>query len=166
MGIPICKFSVSSPFFREFCFLFRENKSRQKRAKMKLFFVLALVVMSFGGLNAAVIPEDMELTAAKRGILADDEIAKIILEVVVESEAYGIMDIITHLPGLIADLKPVLAKYASIILDPSLSVSEKVTQIWEHTKDSMVPIIKVVGKTAAKEILKQLVIAAAAALGR
>ena len=26
---------------------------------MKLFFVLALVVMSFGGLNAAVIPEEM-----------------------------------------------------------------------------------------------------------
>ena len=57
-----------------------------------------------------------ELTAAKRGILTDDEIAKIILEVVVESEAYGIMDIITHLPGLIADLKPVLAKYAVSIL--------------------------------------------------
>merc|ERR1712168_786901 len=106
-------------------FLFLPLKENIPNFKMKLFFVLALVVMSFGGLNAAVIPEDMvskdtELTAAKRGILTDDEIAKIIIEVVGNSEAYGIMDIITHLPGLIADLKPVLAKYASIILDPSL----------------------------------------------
>lgn len=133
---------------------------------MKLFFVLALVVMSFGGLNAAVIPEDMDLTAAKRGILTDDEIAKIILDVVANSEAYGIMDIITKLPGLIADLKPILVKYVSIIMDSSLSVSQKVHQIWEHTKDSMGPIIQVVGKAGAMEILKQLVIAAAGALGR
>merc|ERR1712126_196747 len=161
MGIPFSKFSVSSPFFREFCFLFRENTGKNEAV-----FRPRARCHELRWPQRRRHSKDMELTAAKRGILTDDEIAKIILEVVVESEAYGIMDIITHLPGLIADLKPVLAKYASIILVPSLSVSEKVTQIWEHTKDSMVPIIKVVGKTAAKEILKQLVIAAAAALGR
>merc|ERR1719334_885647 len=82
------------------------------------------------------------------------------------SEAYGIIDIITVLPGLIRDFKPILEKYASIVLDPSLTVKEKVTAIWEETKDNMIPIIKIVGKMAAKEILKQLVIAAAASLGR
>jgi len=133
---------------------------------MKLFFVLALVVMSFGGLNAAVIPEEMELRTANGDILSDDQIAKVILEVIAESEAYGIMDIVTHLPGLIADLKPILMKYATIIMDSSLSTSEKVDAIWAHTKDSMLPIIKVVGKMAAKEILKHLVIVAAGALGR
>merc|ERR1712142_802143 len=145
---------------------------------MKLFFVLALVVMSFGGLNAAVIPEEMEFSAAKGEILTDDQIARVILEVIAKSEAYGIMDIVTHLPGLIADLKPILMKYAthrsypflvtlqSIIMDSSLSISEKVDAIWAHTKDSMLPIVKVVGKMAAKEILKQLVIAAAGMLGR
>merc|ERR1712243_259456 len=98
--------------------------------------------------------------------LSDDQIAKVILEVIAESEAYGIMDIVTHLPGLIADLKPILVKYATIIMDSSLSTSEKVDAIWAHTKDSMLPIIKVVGKMAAKEILKHLVIVAAGALGR
>merc|ERR1712212_711524 len=142
----------------------RENNFR--KAKMKLFLVLALVVVSFGGLNAAVIPEDVDLTAAKREILSDDEIAKIILDVISKSEAYGIMDIITKLPGLIKDLKPLLTKYLSIIMDGSLTISQKVSAIWEHTKDNMGDIIAIAGKAGAMEILKQLVIAAAGALGR
>ena len=40
-------------------FLFLPLKENIPNFKMKLFFVLALVVMSFGGLNAAVIPEEM-----------------------------------------------------------------------------------------------------------
>ena len=47
----------------------------------------------------------------KREILTDDQIAKIILEVIAKSEAYGIIDIVTQLPGLIADLKPIVMKY-------------------------------------------------------
>ena len=47
----------------------------------------------------------------KREILTDDQIAKIILEVIAKSESYGIIDIVTHLPGLIADLKPIVMKY-------------------------------------------------------
>merc|ERR1711911_85757 len=131
-------------------------------SKMKVFFVLALVAVWMGGINAASIPEP----AVRKGeILSDEQIALIIVEVLEQSEAYGILDIVTQLPGLIADLKPIIMKYVSIILDGSLSLQEKLDQIWAHTKDSFVPIIKVVGKTAAKEILKQLVIAAAASLG-
>merc|ERR1712168_238203 len=81
-------------------FLFLPLKESIPNFKMKLFFVLALVVMSFGGLNAAVIPEEMEFSAAKGDILTDDQIARVILEVIAKSEAYGIMDIVTHLPGL------------------------------------------------------------------
>ena len=55
---------------------------------------------------------NQELRTANGDILSDDQIAKVILEVIAESEAYGIMDIVTHLPGLIADLKPILMKYA------------------------------------------------------
>ena len=55
---------------------------------------------------------NQELRTANGDILSDDQIAKVILEVIAESEAYGIMDIVTHLPGLIADLKPILVKYA------------------------------------------------------
>merc|ERR1712002_1054749 len=108
--------------------------------KMKLFFVLALVVMSFGGLNAAVIPEEMEFSAAKGDILTDDQIARVILEVIAKSEAYGIMDIVTHLPGLIADLKPILMKYASIIMDSSLSISEKVMPSGPTPKTACCPL--------------------------
>merc|ERR1712145_36196 len=139
MGMPFANFAHLK--FLNFAF---------SNGKMKVFFVVALVVMSFGGLNAAVIPEDVELTAAKREILTDEEIAKIILEVIGNSEAYGIIDIITVLPGLIRDFKPILEKYASIVLDPSLTVKEKVTAIWEETRDNMIPIIKIVGKMAAK----------------
>merc|ERR1712002_602603 len=148
--------------------LLSPRESNFRKPKMKLFLVLALVVVSFGGLNAAVIPEDVDLTAAKREILSDDEIAKIILDVISQSqsEAYGIMDIITKLPGLIKDLKPLLTKYLSIIMDGSLTISQKVSAIWEHTKDNMGDIIAIAGKAGAMEILKQLVIAAAGALGR
>merc|ERR1712002_126951 len=66
--------------------------------KMKLFFVLALVVMSFGGLNAAVIPEEMEFSAAKGDILTDDQIARVILEVIAKSESY---EICQHYHGLV-----------------------------------------------------------------
>merc|ERR1712189_136731 len=108
----------------EFRFLERENEGVFRRRSRR---------HEFWWLNAAFIPEDVELTAAKREILTDEEIAKIILEVIGNSEAYGIIDIITVLPGLIRDFKPILEKYASIVLDPSLTVKEKVTAIWEET---------------------------------
>jgi len=133
---------------------------------MKWFLVAALVVMSVGCINGAVIPENQGLEFERRDILTDEQIAKIILDVIEKTQSYGIMDIITHLPGLIKQLKPILTKYMHIIMDSELSVSEKLDQIWEHTKDSMVPIIKLVGSEAAKEIMKHLIIAAAGSLGR
>lgn len=131
---------------------------------MKVFFVFALVAVWVGGISSATIPEAMNVPE-KKEILSDEQLAIIIIEVLSKSEAYGIIDIVTQLPGLISDLKPIVLKYVSILLDGGLSMNEKLDQIWEHTKDSMIPIIKVVGNTAAKEILKQVVIAAAAALG-
>ena len=47
----------------------------------------------------------------RRDILTDEQIAKIILDVIEKTQSYGIMDIITHLPGLIKQLKPILTKY-------------------------------------------------------
>ena len=47
----------------------------------------------------------------RRDILTEEQIAKIILDVIEKTQSYGIMDIITHLPGLIRQLKPILAKY-------------------------------------------------------
>merc|ERR1712228_1001696 len=90
-------------------------------SKMKVFFVLALVAVWMGGINAASIPEP----AVRKGeILSDEQIALIIVEVLEQSKAYGILDIVTHLPGLIADLKPIIMKYVSIIMG-SLSLQEK-----------------------------------------
>jgi len=130
---------------------------------MKVFFVLALVAVWVGGISSATIPETKDLP--RKELFSDEQLALIIIDVLKKAETYGIIDIATILPGLISDLKPVVMKYIAILLDGNLSINEKLNQIWDHTKDSMIPIIQVVGKTAAKEILKQVVIAAAAALG-
>merc|ERR1712135_39351 len=149
---------------------FYGHRKSIKRPKMKLF-LLAVV----GCLAVSVNAIDMakEKRSHPSDIISDEEISRIIISVVKQqaqgdptAEGYGIISIITELPSLIAAFKPVLSQYWDVITDSSLSISEKVSAIWEVTKsDAMLDIIKAVGTTAAKEILKKLVIAAVTALG-
>merc|ERR1712135_192413 len=146
---------------------FYGHRKFTKRPKMKLL-LLALV----GCLAISVNAIDMakEKRSHPSEIISDEEISRIIISVVKQQAqgdptAEGI-SIITELPSLIAAFKPVLSQYWDVITDSSLSISEKVSAIWEVTKsDAMLDIIKAVGTTAAKEILKKLVIAAVTALG-
>jgi len=130
---------------------------------MKLLLVLVLGVVSISGITGSVIPETKDV---KREIeLSDDAIAMIIIEQL-ELEGYGIIDIITQLPGIIANLKPLIMGYIDIIKDSSLSLGEKVARIWQHTKDHMGDLIKLVGSAGAQEILKKIIETVAGSLGR
>merc|ERR1711990_125373 len=146
-----------------FKFLQVSGRNKKKTTKMKLLLVLVLGIVSIGGITGSVIPETKDV---KREIeLSDDVIAMIIIEQL-ELEGYGIMDIITQLPGIIANLKPLITGYIDIIKDSSLTLSEKVAKIWQHTKNHMGDLIKLVGSTGAREIIKKIIEAAAGSLGR
>merc|ERR1712142_964007 len=145
---------------------FLSSDQKARTGKMKLVFVAALVVMTVGGISAAVIPDSQEMEerawcdALECQIMDKviDGLKKIHAGKRMEERAWcdaiecKIMDIV------IAALKPVLAKFKDIIHDSKKTLTEKVQEVWEHAKDALKPIISLVGNVEkTKEILRKFI---------
>jgi hypothetical protein len=133
---------------------------------MKLVFVAALVVMTVGGISAAVIPDSQEMEerawcdALECQIMDKviDGLKKIHAGKRMEERAWcdaiecQIMDVV------VAALKPILAKFKDIIHDSAKTLNEKVQEVWEHANEALKPIISLVGNVGkTKEILRKFI---------
>merc|ERR1712142_887859 len=144
-------------------FLSSDKKKKPKVEKMKLVFVAALVVMTVGGISAAVIPEMEERAwcdALECQIMDKviDGLKKIHAGKRMEERAWcdaiecQIMDVV------VAALKPIMAKFKDIIHDSAKTLNEKVQEVWEHAKEALKPIISLVGNVGkTKEILRKFI---------
>merc|ERR1712135_200413 len=94
--------------------------------------------MAVSSATASAIPQKEKRAV----VLSDEEIARIVIDNL-KNTGYGLSDLLPDLP---------------IIFDTDLTLNQKVTAIWEATKDhGLKMVIKLAGSDAVKNILKELI---------
>merc|ERR1712212_42836 len=93
------------------------------------------------------------------------ELTELDLEDIKDLDLYGLIDLFPGIGKLIEDLKPIIQEKVDILLDPNLTMQEKVKAIVDVCKSHADQLIKIVGDFGLNAIIKTILPGIIAAMG-
>merc|ERR1712002_962913 len=131
---------------------------RRLSEKKKTFNMKDLLILAFLATSAVcVIGRPQIYRSAEGDVMMSDEEAL---------EVYGIIDMIPGVGDLIEKLKPLIMEKIAILMDPNMTMQEKIQAIMNVVKEHAGDIVQIVGDFGLKVIIQTILPGIIASLGR